>query len=87
MSQSSPTAAAVAAAPNAAPTARYPLPYAFARSQQLLLENQDGALTLWLHRLDASPATGGVGEVLRKYSVRHIATEGGGSMIVVEKIA
>jgi general secretion pathway protein E len=28
---------------------RYPLPYAFARSQQMLLENLDGDLTLWLH--------------------------------------
>ncbi len=71
---------AVAALPAvAAPTSRYPLPYAFARSQQLLLENQHGELTLWLQAPDAATATGGatsgVGEVLRKYSVRHIATE------------
>ena len=43
---------------------RYPLPYAFARTQQLLLEEQAGAYTLWLH--PASPP-GGVSEVMRKY--------------------
>ena len=43
---------------------RYPLPYAFARTQQLLLEEQGGAFTLWLH--PASPASG-VSEVMRKY--------------------
>ena len=31
--------------------AQYPLPYAFARSQQLLLEDDDGELTLWLSGL------------------------------------
>jgi general secretion pathway protein E len=66
---------ATAPAPGAQPTARYPLPYAFARSQQLLLENVQGELTLWLHTLAGGADTGGVGEVLRKYSVRHIAQE------------
>ena len=79
MSQSSTAVAATAvpmtAPPTAPPTSRYPLPYAFARSQQLLLENQNGELTLWLHRMDAGASAGGVGEVLRKYSVNHIATE------------
>ena len=78
MSDSSPIAAATAApiAPlTAPPTSRYPLPYAYARSQQLLLENQNGELTLWLHRMDTGATAGGVGEVLRKYSVNHIATE------------
>ena len=32
---------------------QYPLPYAFARSHELLLEDQDGAMTLWLHTLDS----------------------------------
>ena len=51
---------------------RYPLPYAFARSQQLLLEDNLGELTLWLH-----PATGasGIGEVVRKYPVRRVETQ------------
>ena len=50
---------------------RYPLPYAFARSQQLLLEDHDGELTLWLHRL----GTGGVSEVMRKFDVRQVQSE------------
>lgn len=46
---------------------RYPLPYAFARTQQLLLEQaDDDTLTLWL---SSSPARSAVGEVLRKYPV------------------
>ena len=28
---------------------RYPLPYAFARSQQLLLEDDNDRLYLWVH--------------------------------------
>jgi len=52
--------------------AQYPLPYAFARSQQLLLEDQDGELTLWLAGLeDAS----GAGEVMRKYPVHQVRPE------------
>jgi general secretion pathway protein E len=43
---------------------RYPLPYAFARTQQLLLEDDAAALTLWLHPQASFSA---VGEVLRKY--------------------
>ncbi|WP_326534963.1 GspE/PulE family protein [Pseudorhodoferax sp.] len=48
---------------------RHPLPYAFARSQQLLLEDNLGELTLWLH-----PATppAAVAEVMRKHAVRHV---------------
>jgi len=46
---------------------RYPLPYAFARGHQLLLEDQDSQLVLW-HA--AAPATPALGEVMRKYSVR-----------------
>ena len=50
---------------------RHPLPYAFARTQQLLLEDDAGDLTLWLHA--ASPPSG-VGEVMRKYPVHRIET-------------
>jgi general secretion pathway protein E len=49
---------------------RYPLPYAFARTQQLLLqEDESGQLTLCLH-----PESGasGMSEVMRKYPVRQI---------------
>jgi general secretion pathway protein E len=51
---------------------RYPLPYAFARTQQLLLEDQGGEFTLWRH-----PASGadGVSEVMRKYPVRQIESQ------------
>jgi general secretion pathway protein E len=44
---------------------RYPLPYAFARSHSLLLEDDGHVLTLW-H--DAQPNSGAMGEVLRKFS-------------------
>ncbi|OQW86478.1 MAG: type II secretion system protein GspE [Rhodoferax ferrireducens] len=43
---------------------RYPLPYAFARTHQLLLEDDGGQLTLLLH---AQSAPAALGEVLRKY--------------------
>jgi general secretion pathway protein E len=46
---------------------RYPLPYAFARTHQLLLEDDAGDLTLCLHPESASSA---VSEVMRKYPVR-----------------
>jgi general secretion pathway protein E len=47
---------------------RYPLPYAFARSQQLLLEEaDDGRYTLWM---SSHPARSAVGEVTRKYGVQ-----------------
>ena len=46
---------------------RYPLPYAFARSQQLLLEvADDGRTTLWLPQM---PPRSALGEVMRKYPV------------------
>ena len=50
---------------------RHPLPYAFARTQQLLLEDDQGAFTLWLH--PASPPSA-LSEVMRKYPVQHIET-------------
>ena len=48
---------------------RYPLPYAFARTQQLLLEEQSGELTLCLHPDSGASA---VSEVMRKYPVRQL---------------
>lgn len=50
-------------------TARYPLPYAFARAFQLLLESNGEHFTLW-HT--GKPALGAWGEVMRKFEVRHI---------------
>ncbi len=50
---------------------RYPLPYAFARSQQLLLEETDeGAFTLWMPQM---PPRSALGEVVRKYPVKAFA--------------
>ena len=47
---------------------RYPLPYAFARGQQLLLEETDeGSYTLWMPKV---PPRSALGEVLRKYQVK-----------------
>jgi general secretion pathway protein E len=46
---------------------RYPLPYAFARGHQLLLEDDGRELTLW-HA--AAPATPALTEVIRKFGVR-----------------
>src|SRR5688572_26260528 len=47
---------------------RYPLPYAFARTQQLLLEEtDDGALTLWMPQ---TPPKSALSEVVRKYPVK-----------------
>ncbi len=48
---------------------RYPLPYTFARANQLLLEDTGGELTLCLHPASA-PA--GVSEVNRKYAPQHV---------------
>ncbi len=49
--------------------ARYPLPYSFARGNQLLLEDDGQTLTLW-H--GAVPAQGAWSEVMRKYGVRSL---------------
>ncbi len=48
---------------------RYPLPYAFARTHQLLLEEESDQLTLCLHPDSGASA---VSEVMRKYPVRQI---------------
>jgi len=55
--------------------ALYPLPYAFARSQQVLLEDINGDLTLWLHSLEGEGAASGVSEVMRKFPVRRVEVE------------
>ncbi len=48
---------------------RHPLPYAFARSNQLLLEDDGRDLTLW----HAGPPDGSAwGEIMRKYPVRSV---------------
>jgi len=51
---------------------RYPLPYAFARGQQLLLEEDADDLTLWL---SAESAPSGQSEVMRKFEVQRIETD------------
>jgi general secretion pathway protein E len=48
---------------------RYPLPYAFARGNQLLLEDDGQAMTLWHPPAPAGPA---LGEVVRKFGVRSL---------------
>jgi len=48
---------------------RYPLPYAFARAYQLLLEIDDPKITLWHN---GKPSLSAWGEVMRKYAVGHV---------------
>jgi len=48
---------------------RHPLPYAFARSSQLLLEDDGQQLVLW-H--GPAPDVTALSEVLRKHKVRHL---------------
>lgn len=48
---------------------RYPLPYAFARAQQLLLEDSAGQLVLW-HAVQPSPSA--FSEVMRKFPVARL---------------
>jgi len=57
---------------------RYPLPYAFARSHQLLLEENAGAHTLLVH---PESAPGGIGEVLRKYPHSQLQTLAANALI------
>ncbi len=49
---------------------RYPLPYAFARTHQLLLEEDGPQLTLWSH---AGSGLGALSEVCRKYPQLQLA--------------
>ena len=56
---------------------RHPLPYAFARSHQLLLEDDGQQLTLWHH--DA-PLPGPWSEVLRCHGVQHFQQTDAGTL-------
>jgi general secretion pathway protein E len=51
---------------------RYPLPYAFARSQQLLLEDSNSRLCLWVHA--GTPASA-ISEVMRKHRIDHLESQ------------
>jgi general secretion pathway protein E len=57
---------------------RHPLPYAFARTQQLLLEDNLGELTLWLH---AASSPSAVSEVMRKHAVRRVEALGKDALV------
>ena len=57
---------------------RYPLPYAFARANQLLLEDQAGELTLWLH---PASSTSGLSEVGRKFALHRVETQPADALI------
>jgi general secretion pathway protein E len=55
---------------------RYPLPYAFAREHQLLLEDDQAQLTLWHSLSTLEPrSAGALAEVTRKYTLKSIARE------------
>ena len=56
---------------------RHPLPYAFARTHQLLLEDDGRTLTLWHH---PQPPAGAWSEVLRNYAVDNFQEIGAQSM-------
>ena len=51
---------------------RYPLPYAFARSHQLLVEDDDGVMTLLMHPQSAASA---VSEAMRKFSAARVVVQ------------
>ena len=57
---------------------RYPLPYAFARTHQLLLEEESGELTLCVHPDSTASA---LSEVMRKYPVGHLEPVGAQALI------
>ena len=57
---------------------RYPLPYAFARTHQLLLEEDADALTLWLHQASNAAA---VSEVCRKYPQLRLQNQASNALI------
>ncbi len=57
---------------------RYPLPYAFARSHQLLLEEDAGALTLCVH---PDSGVNAISEVMRKYPVQQLQPLGAQALI------
>ncbi|MDD2881186.1 MAG: type II secretion system ATPase GspE [Rhodoferax sp.] len=61
---------------------RYPLPYAFARTHQLLLEEDADARTLWLHPASNAAA---VSEVCRKYPQLQLQTQA--AAVLVQRIS
>ena len=73
MRSSTATATATATA-LASSSHRYPLPYAYARSNRLLLEDESGKLTLWLHGLNEVDASS-LSEVMRKFDVSQVKVE------------
>ena len=56
---------------------RYPLPYAYARNQQVLLEDDGGTLTLWMH---AQTPPAGVSEVMRKFGAHKVELQSAGAL-------
>jgi general secretion pathway protein E len=56
----------------------FPLPYTFARTQQLLLEDQAGTFTLWVHPQTSPSATS---EVMRKHQIHTIETVDAATLI------
>lgn len=57
---------------------RYPLPYGFARTHQLLLEEDADQFTLWLHAASHAAA---VTEVCRKYPQLQLQTQAAGALV------
>ncbi len=57
---------------------RYPLPYAFARTHQVLLEDDAEQLTLWVHA-QSTPAA--LGEVLRKFPHCRLHSQGAAALV------
>ncbi len=57
---------------------RYPLPYSFARTHQLLLEDEVGTFNLLVHSESASSA---IGEVLRKYPQSQLQIQAANALI------
>ena len=57
---------------------RYPFPYAFARTHQLLLEEDASQFTLWLHAASNAAA---VTEVCRKYPQLQLQTQAAGALV------
>jgi general secretion pathway protein E len=55
--------------------ARYPLPYAFARSLSVLLEDDGDRFTLWLPTTASEATCLAVSEVVRKFGVQAIETQ------------
>jgi general secretion pathway protein E len=51
---------------------RHPLPYAFARTHQLLLEDDGQDLTLWVPPGANTAAGSALGEVMRKFKVKNV---------------